>query len=70
MNRSRTDSSSLNDVRSWVIRDKATKTVVCETFSRAAIAALNVDRYEAVPILQYLGEMNAQIRRAKEGPPS
>lgn len=43
---------------SWIIREKATRRVVCEMFSPRLVAALNTDKYEAVPILTYLGEIN------------
>lgn len=43
---------------SWVIREKATNAVVMETFDRAKVAALNTEKYEAVPILEYLGALN------------
>ena len=49
---------------SWVIREKATKAVVCETFSHSLIANLNTDKYEAVPIQQHLAELNREIRAA------
>lgn len=39
---------------SWVIKELSTGRVICETFSRSVVAALNVERYEAVPILQHL----------------
>ena len=47
---------------SWVIRVKETGQVICETFSASTIAAINTAKYEAVPILQYLGELNASIK--------
>lgn len=47
---------------SWVIREKATRRVVCEVFSRRLVDALNVEKYEAVPILTYLGEFNARAQ--------
>lgn len=43
---------------SWVIRNKTTKEVVCETFSAAMVAALNTAKYEAVAIGDYLGSLN------------
>ena len=43
---------------SWVIREKDTHKVVCETFSAKLVAALNTDKYEAVPILEYLVSLN------------
>jgi len=45
---------------SWIIRNKETKAVVCETFNAKAVAALNTAKYEAVPILTYLAELNRQ----------
>jgi hypothetical protein len=54
--------SSLQDTASWVLRDKETKAVVTETFDPKKVAALNTEKYEAVPIQQYLGELNASIK--------
>lgn len=43
---------------SWVIREKTTGRVICETFNPRLVAALNTDKYEAVPILDYLVSLN------------
>ena len=43
---------------SWVLRNKFTKEVICETFDARKVAALNTDKYEAVKIQTYLGELN------------
>lgn len=52
---------------SWVIRRKADGAVVCEVFAlegqSTVLAALNRDKYEAVPVLEHLQEFN---RKAKE----
>lgn len=56
--------SSLNRTASWVIRDKATGKVVMETFSPELVERVNTAKYEAVPIGQYLGEINGQPKRA------
>ena len=50
---------SLSRTASWVIKDRKTGEVVLETFSRSIVDALNVDKYEAVPILEYLQSLNA-----------
>jgi hypothetical protein len=50
--------NSLLRTASWVIREKETKKVICETFSRRMIDSLNTLKYEAVPILEYLQEFN------------
>lgn len=49
-------------VASWIIRHKETGKVVCETFEPRTVAALNTAKYEAVPILQYLVELNRTVR--------
>jgi hypothetical protein len=43
---------------SWVIRERATGRVICETFDERKVAALNVPKYEAVPIGAYLASLN------------
>lgn len=47
---------------SWVIRERATGRVVCETFSRRVVDAINAEKYEAVPIHEYLVSLNAASR--------
>jgi hypothetical protein len=47
---------------SWIIREKGTKRVICETFNKHLVNKLNTVKYEAVPILDYLGEFNANVR--------
>lgn len=43
---------------SWVIREKATGSVIAETFSAKLVAALNTGKFEAVPIRFYLASLN------------
>ena len=43
---------------SWVIRNRATGVVIAETFLPHVVAAINRAKYEAVPILIYLQEIN------------
>ena len=43
---------------SWIIRDKETKAVQFETFNRRVVDRLNTERYEAIPIQQYLASLN------------
>lgn len=50
---------------SWVIRNKSTGEVVMETFDRNKVAALNTAKYEAVPILLYLQEINRQANASR-----
>lgn len=45
---------------SWIIRNKETKEVICETFNPAVVAALNIKKYEAVTALEYLTSINGK----------
>lgn len=47
---------------SWVIVRKSTGAAVFETFNAKVAAAINQAEYRAVPILEYLQTLNAQIR--------
>jgi len=53
---------------SWIIREKATKRAVWETFNPDVVACLNTARYEAVPALQHLQELNRTLREQREVP--
>ena len=43
---------------SWIIREKATRKVLFETYNPAWIKALNTTKYEAVPVKEYLASLN------------
>ena len=43
---------------SWVIRNKETGETIRETSQKSVADKVNTDKYEAVPIMQYLQEMN------------
>ena len=47
---------------SWVLRNKTTKEVICETFDSRKVELLNTEKYEAVPILEYLVEFNRSVK--------
>lgn len=47
---------------SWVIMEKDTGKVLFETFDKKKAKYLNTEKYEAVPILQYLVELNRKIK--------
>ena len=49
---------------SWVIRVKATKEVIMETYNPRLIKTINSFKYEAIPIQEYLGELNRQISKS------
>ncbi len=48
---------------SWVIRIRATREVLFETFNPKIPKALNTKKYEAVPIGKYLASLNNRQRR-------
>ena len=47
---------------SWVICEKATGRAVLETFSPRLIEKLNNAKYEAIPIMAYLQNLNKLIK--------
>lgn len=47
---------------SWVIVSKATQQPVLETYNEKIVKAINTERYEAVPILQYLQQLARSIK--------
>lgn len=48
---------------SWILRDKHTKQVVCETYLASMITKLNTSRYEAIAIGDYLESLNVAVRQ-------
>lgn len=61
--------SSIHDIvmgiksASWVIKNKETGEILFETFDRNIVDKLNTMNYIAVPILQYLQELNYSIKK-------
>lgn len=51
---------------SWVLRNKETKQVICETFDKRKVDALNTAKYEAVPIMEYLCALNASLKEGQK----
>jgi hypothetical protein len=49
---------------SWVIRERETGVVICETYNRLTLDRLNHEKYEAVHIMEYLCGLNKQIKAA------
>jgi hypothetical protein len=45
---------------SWIIRNKETKEVIFETFEQSTVDKINTEKYEVVPILEYLVSINGQ----------
>ena len=54
----------MHGTASFVIRNKFTKEVQFETFNKDLLFKLNYEKYEAIPILQYLCEINDNIKKA------
>lgn len=51
----------MSTTRSWVIKEKATGAVVLETFNAKVVDALNTVKYQAVPILEHLADLNKSL---------
>lgn len=47
---------------SWIIREKATGAAVLETYNKRVADAINKEKYEAVPALQHLQELNRKLK--------
>jgi len=50
--------TSLNKTASWVIVNIETKKPLFETYSVKIVDAINTNKYQAVPILEYLQNFN------------
>lgn len=55
---------------SWVIKMKATGSIVCEVFDYASVQNMNATIYEAIPILEHLQSLNpiAPVVRKRKRP--
>lgn len=51
---------------SWVIRKKGSIAGLYETFNKELADKINKEKYEAIPILQYLQELNSALRRGAQ----
>lgn len=51
-------------MKSYVIVDKNNEPIF-ETFNSKIVNAINTDKYKAVPIRQYLEELNKRIKNAE-----
>lgn len=47
---------------SWVVVNKTTRTAIFETFKQNVAKAINTEKYEALPIEDYLIELNTRIQ--------
>lgn len=47
---------------SWIIVDRETGKAVIELFDRRNVDQINQEKYEAVPALEYLQELNVKIK--------
>lgn len=55
------DPATRRPASSWVIRDKATGSVVKETTQKSVADKINTEKYEAVPIGQHLASLNQTV---------
>lgn len=53
---------------SWVIVNKETGAALFETFDALKVAALNTDKYKAVPILEWLQHLNRTYKSQNDWP--
>jgi len=50
---------------SWVVKNKESGEVVYEEFDESVLSKLNTEKYEAVPVGEYLGSINTPEKRAR-----
>lgn len=55
----------IQNTASWVIVRLSDGQAIAETFLRHVAAAVNKEKYKAVPILDYLAGLNKKIKEAK-----
>lgn len=48
----------MSTTTSWIIKEKSTDRIIAETYDKKKVDALNIKRYEAVPIQEYLSGLN------------
>ncbi|WP_020474504.1 hypothetical protein [Zavarzinella formosa] len=53
-----------NPSSGWVITEKATGKAIAETFLCHVAEAVNTEKYQAVPITEYLQGLNRKIKGA------
>lgn len=47
---------------SWIIIDISTKEAILETYSKNIADAVNTKKYRAVPVLEYLQQLNKSLK--------
>ena len=47
---------------SWVIVNKSSNKAIFETFNESVISKINQEKYQAIPILAYLQNLNKAIK--------
>jgi hypothetical protein len=52
---------------SWVIVRVATGEAIAETYLQHVAEAINRDKYKAVPVGEYLGQLNRRIKAGEIG---
>ena len=50
---------------SWVIVRLSDNEAVCELTNYENVLKLNTEKYKAVPVLNYLGELNRKIKKGE-----
>ena len=48
---------------SWIIVDKQTGEAVMETFEQATADAINRDKFDVLPALEYLQQLNRSLQK-------
>lgn len=52
---------------SWMIIEKATGNVICETFNQNHVRQINTEKYEAIDAYDYLLNLNKKLKAERDG---
>lgn len=47
---------------SWVVIEKSSGSAILETYSQTLIEGINLEKYKAVPIMEYLQSINKSLK--------
>ena len=51
---------------SYIIVEKSTQKAICELFEESTVKAINAEKYQAIPALEYLQNFNKQLKALTE----
>jgi hypothetical protein len=53
----------MSKTTSWIIIKKETNEILFETYNSVMLKKINKEKYKAVPIIEYLNDLNKKIKK-------